>query len=553
MRELVRSGEEVPFEVVGPGQGSPFCQYAPQTDRFVREHAALIAALPGFGAASSAIREASLAEPYLEQLGEPIPPGANQRSEAAAVSFLARLWEGCSDFSLEGDRVQRAIAELEQSGESASEGEAEVVAPLIGFHMPTTKLSIGSATLIRADVVEVPDEVRRTEGTRRGAWEPQFLAVVRAPNPGVAAAEQGGGEVSPGAALRELITILRLFKPGGVGLGPYAWARTPGDRWRRLATGAAQPRPGEYRLTDTELGDLAAMARTVELGSVGVAASRAISRFEAGLERPALLEALSDYVLSLRCLLDGGGPAGVGLAMRAAALAAEPTERDSVRTEVERAVALEQSLMRGELPAGGGGEQPLEVAAAFEQRIRGLLRAAAAERRGDDLRVAADEALLDEGMSAGEGSVGIRGETAEWGAIDPESSPVEAFEVPEIKLDDTRVTTSEEETIVIEPSPEMQEIESEQPTRVLMGHETPAKQDTEDEDRDQAPPDWLTEVGGRGETIEWPERPEALRLLDQRPAQRQAARRRVRHLFPRPETTEWRVAELQYDRRRASA
>ena len=64
--------------------------------------------------------------------------------------------------------------------------------------------------------------------------------------------------------------------------------------------------------------------------------------------------------------------------------------------------------------------------------------------------------------------------------------------------------------------------------------------------------DWLSDVDeSHGDTLDWPERPEALKLLDQRPAERERARRRVRHLFPRPETTEWGVAELQYDRRRA--
>lgn len=544
MRELVRSGEEVPFEVVGPGDGSPFCQYAPQTDRFVREHATLVARLDAFRAASEAIGEASLAEPYLEQLGEPVPPGPGQRAEAAAVAFLTRLWEGCSDFSLDGDRLPRAVRELEGCAESASEGGAEVVAPLIGFHMPTTKLALASGLLVRADVVEVPDEVRRTEGTRRGAWEPQFLAVVRAPSPDAAEADvdaDGSDAVSPGAALQELITTLRLFKPGGVGLGPYAWARTPGDRWRRLATGAAQPRAGEYRLTDAELGDLAAMSRTVDVSSTGPALSRAISRFEAGLERPALLEALSDYVLALRCLLDGGGPTGVGLSMRAAALCAEPSLRASVKAEVDRALALEETLMRGELPGSTDGAGPLDVVAAFEQRLRGLLRDAVAERRGTDLRVAADEALLGEGLAVGEGAMDMRGATAEWGAIDPAEAPTTIEPTPEPTP---------------EPAPEplaMQEIDSEQPTTVLMGQTTPAQQRTHDDEPTDGPPDWLSEVSGRGDTIDWPERPEALRLLDQRPAHRQAARRRVRHLFPRPEATDWSVAELQYDRRRRAS
>ena len=61
--------------------------------------------------------------------------------------------------------------------------------------------------------------------------------------------------------------------------------------------------------------------------------------------------------------------------------------------------------------------------------------------------------------------------------------------------------------------------------------------------------DWLGELGSQ-DTLDWPERPAALRMLDQRPAERRKVRDRVEHLFPRPETTEWSVTELDYNRRR---
>ena len=40
------------------------------------------------------------------------------------------------------------------------------------------------------------------------------------------------------------------------------------------------------------------------------------------------------------------------------------------------------------------------------------------------------------------------------------------------------------------------------------------------------------------------------RLLEDRSAEREAIADRVAHLFPQPETTEWNVRELDYDRRR---
>jgi hypothetical protein len=39
-------------------------------------------------------------------------------------------------------------------------------------------------------------------------------------------------------------------------------------------------------------------------------------------------------------------------------------------------------------------------------------------------------------------------------------------------------------------------------------------------------------------------------LLDARPQERRKVTERVSYLFPRPETTEWDVSELTYDRRR---
>ena len=64
--------------------------------------------------------------------------------------------------------------------------------------------------------------------------------------------------------------------------------------------------------------------------------------------------------------------------------------------------------------------------------------------------------------------------------------------------------------------------------------------------------DWLEGMSS-ADTLDWPERPAALRMLDNRPAERKKARNRVAHLFPRPEATEWSVKELDYSRRRAAA
>ena len=109
--------------------------------------------------------------------------------------------------------------------------------------------------------------------------------------------------------LHELISVMRLFKAGGVGLGPHAFAPTGEGRWRRIATGAPAARPGGY---DAERGRGRAAGRARRRAG-GQARPRWRTglggrRFEMGCERASALEGLSDHLLALRAVLDGAGP-----------------------------------------------------------------------------------------------------------------------------------------------------------------------------------------------------------------------------------------------------
>ena len=243
----------------------------------------------------------------------------------------------------------------------------------------------------------------------------------------------GGAAVD---AFRRLITTLRLFKAGGVGLGPHAWTRAGGDRWRRIATGSGRQRPGGYRLSEAELGDLAAFSRALaapqtpfsrqlnERPGFPAALRRAINRFEAGLERNVVVEALNDHLLSLRFLLEGGGPADLGLSMRIAALCAEPEGRDEVKAVVDRAVGLERELWSGEPAPGARSTTPAETASELEELARAIFKDAAVGHLGSDLRTTADEILLADGLAVGDGAPEQRGGTSEW-----DLEPIDEFEV----------------------------------------------------------------------------------------------------------------------------
>ena len=533
-----------------PGDGSPLCRYEPLTERFVRDHAGALRELDSFGAACAALEAADLAGPYLEGMGIAVPAEPRGRAELAGIVFLCRLWMDCTDFSLQGERLDVTIAELE-AGEQAGEDEIEVVVPLRGLQAPTTRLELATATILRADVVEVPPEARASDGMGASPWEPTFLAVAR-----VAIPEQTDGESADlgaraTAAFRRLVTTLRLYKPGGVALGPYAWTRLGGDRWRRISTGAGRPRPGGYRLAEEELGDLVSFSRALVSPSTPFgrhaaqrpglpeALGRALSRFEAGLERNLPVDALNDNLLALRFVLEGGGPADLGLSMRVAALCAEPEHRTEVKSVVDRALALERELWSGE--PQGEGASPAEIAAELEGLARAILRDGACGHLGGDLRSTADEILLADGFAVGEGDAEQRGATAEWGTGGEEAlaDEEEVGEDEELEYahggDDAPPAhqgSFDERAVKVIGRPGRISFETkrhEEEERVIA-----REQQTEIVEIDR---------NGAGSPV--------FDLIEQTRSERAARADRVANLFPRPETVEWNVRELGYERDRA--
>src|SRR4051794_10886984 len=447
LRELVAQGEQLPYDVREAQAGSPLPQYVPLTERFIRDHGQALSPLDSFGAARAAIDSTDLASPYLESFGIGVSGEARKRGELAGLVFLCRLWAGSTDFSLDDARLGTAIAELEAGGEIA-EDEIEVVVPLRGFHMPITRLELATATIVRADIVDVPGEAKAAEGSGAAGWEPTFLAATRVSESDAA----DGRSLDAGAraveAFRQLITTLRLYKGGGVGVGPYAWTRAGEHRWRRIATGAGRPRPGGYRLVEEELSDLAIFSRTLAYRSTAFgrpaksepglsgALARAISRFEAGLERAVVIDALNDYLLALRFVLEGGGAAQLGLPIRVAALCAEPEHRGETKAVIDRAVGLERELWSGE-PASTreGAPTPAETAAVVEDLTRAILRDAACGHLGTDLRSTADEILLADGLTVGEGRAEHRGGSEEWDITPDDVSDQETRELSLAELE----------------------------------------------------------------------------------------------------------------------
>ncbi len=552
LSDLVQGGQEIPYEIGEPGEGFAFCQYQPLTARFVRDNATELRELPSFREAAETMRRSEVAGAYLEEAGIAPPTDAVERATLACTYFLARLWDGSAGFELDDDRFAAAIAEIEDCAEPEA-GEVEAIVPLVGFQMPGTRLELNGASIVRADAVDVPADAARSERPSGAAWEPTFLISARVsldPEGGL-----GGAGERVARTFERVVTTLRLHKSGGVGLAPHGWVRVAGDRWRRIATGAGRPRPGGYRLTEADGPALADLARTVNVHPRRMThLRRALLRFETGLDRRGAVDALNDHLLALRFLLEGEGPAGVGLPMRVAALAESVDARMDAKEVVEHAIALEREIWSGEPSQTNSSTGPSEVAAQVEELLRTILRRGVAGELGNDFRAAADETLLAEGLAFGEGDAAERGATTEWNlrpaeAELPDLGPAELEEVARrdedyevADADRIRVSRGtlrdELDEVVAESVAEPFAFVEEDGTFVseeLIVTESRGPESTRPED----PPGWLDEVDD-GATMDFPARSQHLNDLARTPLPRSEVKARVQYLFPRTETN-WAV------------
>lgn len=518
---LVASGETIPFDVASEdGEESAFYSYVPLTSRFIEERAGDLRSLPSFGPAREAAAEAGVAAPYLEARGESVPPDPGARAELMLTIFVSSLWEGSTEFALDRARLESALSMLDAEARDPDDAEVLIV-PLVGLRMSTARLQLPHGVrVVRADSIEAPIDAMRSEGMGRASWEPQYLAVAEQD-------PEGGAEAALNQ-LRELISVMRLFKGGGIGLGPYAFAPTGEGCWRRIATGAPATRPGGYRLGEEEANELVSLAETLEARpDPDSALTWAVGRFEMGCEHENALDGLSDHLLALRAVLEGHGPVGASLPMRGAALIADDSlDRIEAREKLEETLELERALMNGRSLDGA-----LRLAGWAEEGVRDLLLQAALGELGNDLSATADETLIAAGLEGGDAEITVSVEDSPDLAGDPAVEAPEAFEPPaeqapaedlQAELELHEEEFMEQETRIMEPIPAADEIKI------------------------TATP-WLDEISEerRGDSLEWP----AAEHRDIEHRER-VDTPRVRHLFPVPDS-DWEVShlEFEYDRR----
>jgi hypothetical protein len=522
---LVAMGEEIPFDVAADsGEDSAFYSYVPMTGRYVLEHADELRSLPSFAAAREAAVEAGVAAPYLEARGEAVPADPGERAELMLTTFFAELWEGSAGFALDRERLESALSTLDAESRDADEAEVLIV-PIVGLRMSVPRLQLPHGVrVVRADSIEAPVEAMSSEGMGRAAWEPQYLAV--------AEQDADGGAEAAMQQLRELISVMRIFKAGGIGLGPYAFAPTGEGCWRRIATGAPATRSGGYRLGEAEAEELIELAAALEARpDPDSALTWAVGRFEMGCERPTALEGLSDHLLAMRAVLEGHGPVGASLPLRAAALIEDDSmDRLQARERVEDVLELERAMMNG-LPM----ERAAELATWMEEGTRRLLREAALGELGNDLSTTADETLIVNGLEAGDAEITVSVQEPA-----PETNFVPEPEAEEISIEAIEPEPSAELQLPVDELPEEEYVEQE--TRIM--EPVPA----EEEIKITATP-WLEEVSDSrpGDSLEWPAASD--RDIQHR---ERIDTPRVRHLFPVPDS-DWDVEhlEFEYSRNRA--
>lgn len=384
-----QSGAEIPFELVAePGGSAPLYCYRPLTGRFIGERVGLLSALASYAPAARALVGLDGLEDYLRQRGEHhIPADPRERADEALRLFLARVFADRSRFGFEADRFGAAYAELELA---LYEGKhtTTIVAPLLGLALDhgTREIVLGDGlALVRGDcLAAAPHEAVWGEGR-----EPNVLASLTVTEERSARSPLSAAR----SAFRRLLTTLRLFERGGFALGPLAWARTDGGEWRAVSLGGSgRPRSVTF-ISGAHEDELRAFHNLIaRRAPVTGEVAWALARFGMGCERIAPFEALTDYLLALRALLEPEGPASGRLVGRLAALCAQPGDRADLAERIARTVALERSVIAGLAPSESGVDA---LVSGLAESLRAILRDILCGHLEADVCTLADELLAE--------------------------------------------------------------------------------------------------------------------------------------------------------------
>jgi hypothetical protein len=381
----LNAGAEIEFDVVedaaGRGAGPALYRYEPRTRAFVAERWARLRELPASARAADELGAGAAAWLRVNGL-------RGEQAEPALQAMLDRLYEDSTSFGFPEERFERLYREVEWTLYRDAV-RARVVAPLLGAWVDAERVDLGDGlSLVRGDVADAPPEAVWPED---GDGAPTVLCVLERDMD--AASQLPVAEAAD--RFRRLVTALRLWGPGAVSLGSPGWRRADEGRWSPLPLGGSRAGRGEgWVLAAGEEAPLREFVAMLEDAAPAGVVGWALGRFEMGCERSHDAEALSDYLLALRALLDATSDAGeASLALRVAALCAEDGRRRTVQRRVEAALALERFVMGG--VGGVPGESPHELVAEVERHVRALLRDVLCGYLDPNLKAIADDILLE--------------------------------------------------------------------------------------------------------------------------------------------------------------
>ena len=389
----LEAGAEVAFELDERSTGrSVLYRYRPLIATFISERWQQLRTLESFTPAAEELGTGSAA--YLRVQGL----DADADAEPALLAMLERIWEDATSFAFPEDRFERVYEEVERA---LYEGvlQSAIVAPLPGLVMERDRVDLGDGlALVRGDLSGAPPEAVWPPGSveiERGRAQPHVVAVIETELP--ADAQLPVAEAR--WRLRRLVTALRLWRAGSVSLPGSGWARADDGPWRQISLQAAPPaRGGTWALGADEEDGFRQFATLVADWEPSGPLAWALARFDMGRERGSDSEALSDYLLALRGLLDAVDEAGQPtLARRLAALCAEEANRGHLMSHVDAALNLELSLIAGvpidawSPPAGIRSGR--DLVGEIEEHLRALLRDVVCGYLKPELASMADEIL----------------------------------------------------------------------------------------------------------------------------------------------------------------
>jgi hypothetical protein len=387
LTEDVKAGAEIEFDVVDEGarrggsRGPALYRYKPRTESFVAERWPRLRELPACARACEELGAGAAAWLRVNGL-------RGEQAEPALQAMLDRLYEDSTSFGFPEERFERVYGEVELTL-YAHAVHARVVAPLPGAWIDAERVDLGGGlSLVRGDRADAPPEAVWPE---EGDGAPAVLCVLER--------DVDSGTQLPAAEAEErfrgMITALRLWGPGAVSLGGPGWRRADEGRWSPVPLGGSSVGRGEGWLLGAGEEDLLReFVATLDASAPAGVIAWALRRFEMGCERSHDAEALSDYLLALRALLDATSDAGeASLALRVAALCAEEGKRRAVQRRIEAALALERFVMGGigRVPA----ESPGDLVAEVEAHVRALLRDVLCGYLDPNLKGVADDILLE--------------------------------------------------------------------------------------------------------------------------------------------------------------